>query len=984
MKHYSLLTTFLLLAFSAMSFGQLDSVYYQGPSQGSQPTGAMQSTDNFPNGPDIIPGGETRVLPPVDTRIIAEPSIINFDQSQLPGYVYIEDTNVGNTDRQLVDADGSSVLLNKFTGFNATNAIPPDPSMAVGPNHIIATVNGFPSYFRIFDKKGNIIKTISVASWFLPVSPDESGDGQVIYDHFEGRWVISYMQVNTGNQTGANLIAYSDDDDPIGTWYVYRFDTKKHGTIQTNTWGDYPQIGFDDEAIYLSTRIFGFVSGFFGMKMRVIRKSELYTANGGPVTWWDFWDIRRPNANPPSGQQLDGIHPTFSYTAGQGGYLFYSHSNTANWYVLYKFINPSANPPRLRGKEMPSSIYYGTPTAIQLGGGQALESGGSGCRTAPIIRDGKIYVAHSTGNTTNPSLGASAKYVIVDLNTTSVIEEAELGALNYYYIYPTLAVDDNNNIGMTFTRSATTEYAGAFYSVKKAGDPPGLQSSVTVQVGLSNYQQVANGRNRWGDYMAIYLDPANNQEMFFHTEYAAPSNQWATVIGQILAAPYSGVRAYIIPETFDFKDVEVGTTSSNASIIIANYGDADLVISNIPSTFDDFNLESTLSFPLTISSYDSVTIEFSYSPSNAGAVSVIYPITSNDPLLAGVQLSGNGYDLVAATEKVFYASSGSQNSGDMLTIDPITGAGTFLGTSLFNEVTSISINPVDGKMYGLVAGASTSEIIKINAAGGDAHSFFTLNISQIAAIAFDTSGVLYGISRTGDLYTIDLSNGSANFVVDAVASYLSITFHPQTNELWATSRAVVPPNRDAIFKVNMITGDTTNLVHTGLGKQTNAIAFDENLNLFGVIGSSNELNDFVSINTSTGVGSIVGSVGFKHILGLAYLNKITTSVENEQSGAIPSDYALLQNYPNPFNPTTKINFSLPVESNVKLVIYNLLGQEVIQIVNDQLIAGNYSILWDAKDDYGNQLTSGIYLYKLIANGVNGNEFQDIKKMILLK
>jgi flagellar hook assembly protein FlgD len=144
------------------------------------------------------------------------------------------------------------------------------------------------------------------------------------------------------------------------------------------------------------------------------------------------------------------------------------------------------------------------------------------------------------------------------------------------------------------------------------------------------------------------------------------------------------------------------------------------------------------------------------------------------------------------------------------------------------------------------------------------------------------------------------------------------------------------------------------------------------------------VNDFISINTSTGVGSIIGSVGFQHILGLAYVDKILTSVEDDISGAIPSDYVLRQNYPNPFNPITKIDFSLPVESNVKLIIYNILGQEVIQLVNNQMQAGNHSILWNANDAGGNQLTSGIYLYKLTASGINGNEFQDIKKMILLK
>ncbi len=99
---------------------------------------------------------------------------------------------------------------------------------------------------------------------------------------------------------------------------------------------------------------------------------------------------------------------------------------------------------------------------------------------------------------------------------------------------------------------------------------------------------------------------------------------------------------------------------------------------------------------------------------------------------------------------------------------------------------------------------------------------------------------------------------------------------------------------------------------------------------------------------------------------------------------IPAAYDLRQNYPNPFNPSTTIDFSLPAEANVKLVIFNILGQEVIRLVDGQMSAGNHTIVWNADDVAGNKLTSGIYLYKLTASGVNGNEFQDIKKMILMK
>ncbi len=516
-------------------------------------------------------------------------------------------------------------------------------------------------------------------------------------------------------------------------------------------------------------------------------------------------------------------------------------------------------------------------------------------------------------------------------------------------------------------------------------DPPGLNPSIMLQEGLGNYVVTFGGtRNRWGDYSGIQLDPVDEYGVWTFTEYVAATNTWGTNVARIRMAAYPGAHAYPIPNSFDFNDVEIGTESQTASIILANYGDADLVISDIPSTFDDFNFKSTISFPLTLVPYDSVTFEFSFSPTTEGAVSIAYPVISNDPQFSGIPLSGTGYDIVPATEQTFYASCGSQNNGDILTIDPVTGAGTTVGSSSFNEVTSISINPVDGKIYGLIAGTGSSELVIINAAEGDAYLKYILNIPSMAGIAFDTTGTLYGITRTGDLYTIDETTGTSNFIVDAVGSYLGLTFHPQTNELWATSRAFVGANVDAIFTVNITTGDTTIVGRTGLGTNTNAISFDENLNLFGVIGSAAQLSDFVSINTSTGAGSIIGSVGLNNVLGLAYLDNPVLGVEDDNNGTIPTEYALKQNYPNPFNPNTRIEFSLPMESNVKLVIYNILGQEIIRLVDNQMSAGNHSIIWNANDAGGSKLTSGIYLYKLTASGINGNEFQDIKKMILMK
>ena len=99
----------------------------------------------------------------------------------------------------------------------------------------------------------------------------------------------------------------------------------------------------------------------------------------------------------------------------------------------------------------------------------------------------------------------------------------------------------------------------------------------------------------------------------------------------------------------------------------------------------------------------------------------------------------------------------------------------------------------------------------------------------------------------------------------------------------------------------------------------------------------------------------------------------TTSIQN-LTGNIPTEYKLEQNYPNPFNPATNIKFSIPVQGLVSLRIYNTLGQEVAILVNKELSIGQYEANFD-----GSKLTSGIYFYKLEAEG-----FTEIKKMMLIK
>ncbi len=101
--------------------------------------------------------------------------------------------------------------------------------------------------------------------------------------------------------------------------------------------------------------------------------------------------------------------------------------------------------------------------------------------------------------------------------------------------------------------------------------------------------------------------------------------------------------------------------------------------------------------------------------------------------------------------------------------------------------------------------------------------------------------------------------------------------------------------------------------------------------------------------------------------------------------SIPEEYSLSQNYPNPFNPTTEIKFDLPKDSFVRLAIFDVIGREVAELVNEEMTAGYQSVSWSAVNNYGVKFGSGIYFYRIEAKPLDGGErFTDLKKMILIK
>lgn len=107
--------------------------------------------------------------------------------------------------------------------------------------------------------------------------------------------------------------------------------------------------------------------------------------------------------------------------------------------------------------------------------------------------------------------------------------------------------------------------------------------------------------------------------------------------------------------------------------------------------------------------------------------------------------------------------------------------------------------------------------------------------------------------------------------------------------------------------------------------------------------------------------------------------KVGTDVQEIPTSELPSTYSLAQNYPNPFNPSTAIEFTVPVRGDVRVSVYNLLGQRVATLVDQPMSPGTYRTDWNGRDEAGNPVASGIYFYRLEAE-----QFLETRKMMLLK
>jgi hypothetical protein len=403
-----------------------------------------------------------------------------------------------------------------FPGISMSPWTPPDPSIAVGPNHVVETTNmelaffnknGTRTFQQRLDSSGNpgFFETIGAGNFTF--------DPKCFYDHYSNRFIVLALEVYSGSEQAWITFAVSDDDDPNGIWYKYR--TWAVVSVGSSTfWVDYPGLGFDQEGFYVTGNLFGLNNGGFGgVLFRAFDKTPIL--NGQAV---DFNDLRDGNAASVQ------VAQTFSDMSGNNPAPLFVSQESNSQLRLQAINNPLGNNPSLATTLVSVPSGSSPPNAPNIGGSLGTVDG----RLMNVhLRGNRLW----TCNTVNFNNRAVARWYEINVGnwpnggvpTLAQSGNIDLGSGNHTF-FPAIYTDPGDNAAMVIGKSRSNEFASVMATGRLNSDPAGTMGT-PQQLAIGN--SGANGR--WGDYFDIALDPVNNSIFWMVGQYQTGSG-WQTTI----------------------------------------------------------------------------------------------------------------------------------------------------------------------------------------------------------------------------------------------------------------------------------------------------------------------------------------------------------------------------------------------------------------------------------------------------------------------
>lgn len=428
-----------------------------------------------------------------------------------------------STDFTSTDFDDNAANTDGFL------SIPADPIAAAGPNHVLNVVN---VTLRVHEKDGTLLVDTALDDFFASLSPDTfTFDPKVVFDHHAGRWlVVTLERLDDGSggspEESKIFVAVSDDADPLGTWFQIAIDAKTN-IGGTDHWADYPGFAVDEEAVYITANMFEFAADGFdfgGVRLWVLGKG---LGSGG---FYDGGSLTAAKFDPYAG----GGIPTTTQPAqiygdapADVGTFLVSYSGISDTMTsteavqVVRIDNPLSSPTFTLtfvdfgdvedlAAALPGAPQSGTSTLVETNDRRALHS--------VWHADSLWLTATIDPKTGDPDSGeATAYWWELDTTDLSLLTVADQGTVlgddianDTFTFFPSIAVNGIGQVAIGFSGSASSIFPGSFYTTREPGDPAGTTSgSATLFAGADSYIRTFCGRNRWGDYSGVAVDPVD-------------------------------------------------------------------------------------------------------------------------------------------------------------------------------------------------------------------------------------------------------------------------------------------------------------------------------------------------------------------------------------------------------------------------------------------------------------------------------------------
>ncbi|HYV90360.1 MAG TPA: T9SS type A sorting domain-containing protein [Chitinophagales bacterium] len=401
--------------------------------------------------------------------------------------------------------------------------IPPDVSGAAGPNHLMETLN---STYRIFNKTGGTVSTLSLTSFWSGVSGSPFSDPHITYDPNTSKWYAVILSTLSGGHAGF-FLGVSQTNDPTGSWWEYSVDAQG----STGLFMDYPAIGFNNNWIVITGNMFSGFS-FSTTKVFVFNKSNVTSGSGGTVTTF-------------SNNTIFSLEPAVTYDANVNTeYMLTEWDNNSggNCYSkIFTITGTQSSPVFTAGNTVGVNQPYSQTVvnAKQLGTSNRIATNDTRMRNC-VYRNSSLYAAQTVYlPSSSPTRASSQVWQINPSNSslTNFFRIDDNTATNFYY-FASVSINSNDDVLVGYTVSSASTYASSGYSYRTSADAANtLEDNYTYKAGQSSYYKTfGGGVNRWGDYSATTVDPSDGSFWTLQEFAYTPSNNWGTTWANVAAS----------------------------------------------------------------------------------------------------------------------------------------------------------------------------------------------------------------------------------------------------------------------------------------------------------------------------------------------------------------------------------------------------------------------------------------------------------------